>query len=143
MLSSATKPEILVFPMPPTMNEIIYEARANRYQAATTKKQWTNDIAVLAQGKKKFPGKVWMSWIWHIKNLSRDEDNIASARKFICDGLVAAGIIQDDNCRIIQTPVHHWHIHDDEDSVEVGISDRPDFLFEWMELNKELIMSQI
>lgn len=138
-----TKPEIFTFPMPPTMNEIIREARASIYKSAATKERWTNDIAALAHGKRKFPGKVWMSWIWHIKNLSRDEDNIASARKFICDGLVCAGIIKDDNCRIIQTPVMHWHVQDVEDFVEVGVSDRPDFIFEWMEINREQILRQI
>jgi hypothetical protein len=143
MLSSSTKPVIFTFPLPPTMNEIIDEARKNKYESSKTKKKWTDDIAMLAHGGKIFPSKVWMNWIWHIENLDRDEDNIASARKFICDGLVQAGIIKDDSCRIIQTPVNHWHIHDVEDFVEVGISDRPDFVFEWMEVNREKVMGQI
>ncbi len=142
MLSVTTEPTVFTFPLPPTMNSIVNEARKNKYESSKTKKQWTDDIAILAHGGKTFPGKVWINWIWHIKNLDRDEDNIASARKFICDGLVQAGIIKDDSCRIIQTPVVHWHIHDVEDFVEVGISDHPDFIFEWMDLAKDKVMSQ-
>lgn len=137
-----TQPEVFSFELPPTMNEIIRVARSNKYASAKLKKHWTAQAAAEATGKRRFKGKVWMTWLWHIKNLSRDEDNLASARKFLCDGLVGAGVIKNDNCRIIMTPVIHWHFPASEDSVEAWIDDSPHFLYELMEQNREAVFSQ-
>jgi hypothetical protein len=139
----ASLPETIWFLLPPTMNEIIEKARRSRYQSANLKKYWTEQAYSAAIGHRQFKGKVWMSWVWHVKNLSRDEDNIASARKFICDGLVQAGIIEDDSLRIIQSPVIHWHIKDVEDKVMCAIADSPHFLFDYMELNRSQCLEQI
>lgn len=136
-------PETIWFPLPPTMNEIIREARASRYKSAKMKKDWTAEAYSAAIGHRQFTGKVWMAWVWHIKNLDRDEDNLASARKFLCDGLVQAGIIKDDSCYVIQTPVIHWHVKDAEDKVMCAIASSPDFLFDWMELNRHQCLTQV
>lgn len=139
---SDNQPEIIWFSLPPTMNDIIKVARTCRYQSASLKKQWTTEAYNSALGHRQFQDKVWIAWVWHIKNLSRDEDNLASARKFICDGLVQAGIIKNDNCRIIQTPVVHWHVKDTEDKVMCAIADNPQFLFDWMEINRTQCLAQ-
>lgn len=136
------EPETIWFPLPPTMNEIIRDARASLYKSAKVKKYWTSEAYKAAIGHRQFAGKVWMSWVWYIKNLDRDEDNLASARKFICDGLVDAGVIENDSCRIIQTPVIHWHIKDKEDKVMCTIASSPDFLFDWMEINRQQCLTQ-
>lgn len=133
----------IIFDLPPTMNDIIKEARTNHYTSNKLKKEWTDISAIACLGKKKFPGKVWTSWEWHFKNLGRDEDNLAASRKFICDGMVQAGIIKSDNCRTIMTPVLHWHYKDDSDWVELTISDRPDFLFASMVERRNEILSQV
>lgn len=95
------------FPLPPCLNEQINIARNNRYGSAKEKEKWTRDIAKLAQEQNQriFPDKVWMQFIYYLKNSRRDPDNVSASRKYILDGLVKAGIIVNDNLQIIQSPI--------------------------------------
>ncbi|MFB2833518.1 hypothetical protein [Floridanema evergladense] len=113
-----------VFPLPPTLNEIIGTARSNIYASAKEKRAWTNRIAVECFGRKPFPDRVWVEFIWKIKNFRRDPDNISAAAKFVMDGLVEGGIIRDDSLKFIMSPVLHWY-EKGEDLVEIHIADRP------------------
>ncbi|MGA9377839.1 MAG: hypothetical protein WBV73_03465 [Phormidium sp.] len=113
-----------VFPLPPTLNEIIGTARSNVYASAKEKRAWTNRIAVECFGRKQFPDRVWIEFIWKIKNFRRDPDNISAAAKFVMDGLVEGGIIQDDSLKFIMSPVLHWY-EKGEDLVEIHIADHP------------------
>lgn len=113
-----------VFPLPPTLNEIIGTARTNVYASAKEKRAWTNRIAVECFGRKHFPDQVWIEFVWKIKNFRRDPDNISAAAKFVMDGLVEGGIIQDDSLKFIMSPVLHWY-EKGEDLVEIHIADHP------------------
>jgi Holliday junction resolvase RusA-like endonuclease len=113
-----------VFPLPPTLNEIIGTARSNVYASAKEKRAWTNRIAVECFGRKQFPDRVWVEFIWKIKNFRRDPDNISAAAKFVMDGLVEGGIIQDDSLKFIMSPVLHWY-EKGEDLVQINIADHP------------------
>ncbi len=116
--------EKYIFPLPPTLNEIIGTARSNIYASAKEKKIWTNQIAVKCFGRKNFPDKVWVEFVWKIKNFRRDPDNISAAAKFVMDGLVEGGIIRDDSLKYIMSPVLHWY-EKGNDLVEIRIADRP------------------
>ncbi|MFB2938682.1 hypothetical protein ACE1B6_25810 [Aerosakkonemataceae cyanobacterium BLCC-F154] len=113
-----------VFPLPPTLNEIIGTARTNVYASAKEKRAWTNRIAVECFGRRQFPDRVWIEFIWKIKNFRRDPDNISAAAKFVMDGLVEGGIIQDDSLKFIMSPVLHWY-EKGEDLVEIHLADHP------------------
>jgi Holliday junction resolvase RusA-like endonuclease len=116
--------EKFVFPLPPTLNEIISTARSNIYASAKEKRAWTNTIAVECFGRKQFPDRVWIEFVWKIKNFRRDPDNISAAAKFVMDGLVEGGIIQDDSLKFIMSPVLHWY-KKGEDVVEIRVADHP------------------
>jgi hypothetical protein len=60
-----------------------------------------------------------------VKNLARDNNNIAAATKYIDDGLVEAGVIADDSLKYIQSPVCHWYVQSSEDMVTVRIANTP------------------
>jgi hypothetical protein len=60
-----------------------------------------------------------------VKNLARDNNNIAAATKYIDDGLVEAGVIADDSLKYIQSPVCHWYVKSSEDMVTVRIASAP------------------
>ncbi len=60
-----------------------------------------------------------------MKNLARDNNNIAAATKYIDDGLVEAGVIADDSLKYIQSPVCHWYVQSNEDTVTVRIANAP------------------
>lgn len=109
-------------PLPPTLNEQIDIARANRYKSAEIKKRWTNAIATECACIPSFPGKVWLSFEWQVKTLARDCDNISAAAKYLLDGMVLAGVIRKDNLTIIQSPVIHYYVKG-RDLVTVTITD--------------------
>jgi hypothetical protein len=60
-----------------------------------------------------------------VKNLARDNNNIAAATKYIDDGLVEAGVIADDSLKYIQSPVCHWYVKSSEDMVTVRVANVP------------------
>jgi hypothetical protein len=107
--------EPLVFMMtvlPPTLNDIIASARTHRGGNAALKKKWTAEVASVAEGYPAWDGDAYLEWVWFVKNRARDQDNICAAQKYILDGLVAAGVLLDDNLKVIKTPVlHHVVIH--------------------------------
>lgn len=100
----------LEFPLPPTLNEQINLARTHWSKSAKIKKNWTNKIAAIAlqQQAPAFPGKVWINFTWYV-TLASDQDNVAAAAKYLCDGLVTAGVLKKDNLTIIQSPVLHCY----------------------------------
>lgn len=84
--------------------------RANRFYAARQKKEWDKSVksAVEPLGVK-FECPVWLAFNWQTKTRANDPDNLAASAKYIMDGLVEAGVIQNDNLTVIQSPiVHHY-----------------------------------
>jgi DNA (cytosine-5)-methyltransferase 1 len=117
--------ETFEFPLPPTLNEMIRTARGGWQASAKEKREWTELIASSCKGAYQFEGKIWLEYVWRMKNLARDNNNIAAATKYIDDGLVEAGVIADDSLKYIQSPVCHWYVQSSEDMVTVRIADVP------------------
>lgn len=107
--------------LPPTLNDIIGIARTSRHGSASLKKRWTARIEKYCEGCPTFYGKVYLEFVWKIRNFSRDADNVAAAAKYIMDGMVEAGVIKDDSLRYIESPVIHWYNRADSDGVDVHI----------------------
>ena len=61
------------------------------------KKRETSRAASAARGVAPFKKPVRVSFLWVEKDKRRDLDNIAFAKKFILDGLVSAGVLENDN----------------------------------------------
>jgi hypothetical protein len=115
-------------PLPPTLNDQIREARDNKFKSASLKKKWNHFIAILAIEQKipRFTGEIWLHYEWIIKNFSRDPDNTSAGAKYVNDGLKHAGIIVEDNLKIIRGYDHSF-ARGDEDKLVLTISDRPIF----------------
>ena len=111
-------------PLPPTLNEIVREARGHWSKGAKQKKYWTHKISLICFGLPKFPDRVWLSFDWLVKTRALDPDNISASAKFICDGMTEAGVIAKDSLMIIQSPVVHNYAKGN-DEVVVTVSDRP------------------
>lgn len=80
-----------------TLNEYIDAERTNKYKAAKIKNYETYCVKMMTLKKlKKINKKVDIKFIWHEKNRNRDPDNIAFAKKFILDGIVNAGVLDND-----------------------------------------------
>ena len=64
---------------------------------------------------------------WYEKNGKRDIDGIAAGgTKFICDGLVMAGIIKDDSQKYVKSINHRFEIDRKNPTIEVNIEPRID-----------------
>lgn len=116
--------------LPPTLNEIIGSARKNRFASAALKKKWTAMIATAAreQGAKPIKGEVYLEYVWRVKNRRRDQDNITAAQKYILDGLVTAGILEEDNLKIVRSPVIHHVVISDHDGFSIIMRNESAFL---------------
>ena len=88
----------LDFPLP-TLNEMIRTARGNKYAAAAQKKKYTGLVAteIMVQTERPHFDAISLDITWIETKKKRDPDNVFAAVKFILDGIVAAGIIKDDD----------------------------------------------
>ena len=86
----------------PGQNDMTQANRSHRYAGSSQKKKWTTvvHLAALAAGIKPV-GRCRIRYRWYEPNRRRDLDNIRSGSKFILDGLVVAGVLEDDGWRVI------------------------------------------
>ena len=85
----------------PSLNDYINLCRANRYQSADFKRQIEKDIGYYLKPLKHFKKPVIIHFVWIEKDMRRDADNIAFAKKFILDAMVKSRKIQDDSRRYV------------------------------------------
>lgn len=106
----------------PTLNEYIDCERGSTIAAATMKKKCTEQVKeqCVSQHIQPVNGKVDLLFEWH-SSTRHDPDNVAFAKKFILDGLQAAGVLENDNRKFIGTMADEI-IQDDEDYVILHIT---------------------
>ncbi len=87
----------------PGFNDYAAAERANRYAAAEMKRRQTEraGVAAVEQGMPRFTEPVLITFTWVERDRRRDMDNVCFAKKFILDGLVRAGVIEDDKPRYV------------------------------------------
>lgn len=85
----------------PSMNEYIRVCRRNRYESAEYKMKLEEDIGIYLKPLKRFKKPVLVHFTWHEKDMRRDADNIAFAKKFILDAMVKKGILHDDSRKYV------------------------------------------
>jgi Holliday junction resolvase RusA-like endonuclease len=93
----------------PGMNEIIDEARTNKYSSNGLKRVMEDDItiAMLMHKAKPVHGRVIVSVWWYEPDARRDPDNIHAGIKFILDAMVSNGLIDGDGQKHIAGIIHH------------------------------------
>ena len=106
----------------PTLNEYIDCERGSTIAAAAMKKKCTEQVKeqCLSQQIQPVNGKADLLFEWH-SSTRHDPDNVAFAKKFILDGLQAAGVLENDNRKFIGTTADEI-IQDDEDYVILHIT---------------------
>lgn len=92
------------------LNNYINAERTNRFKAAKIKKKQTELVAAeirkamlggLEFKRENFP--LDFEFHWFMKNKRKDKDNIVFAKKFIFDGMIASGLIENDGWKEIGT----------------------------------------
>jgi Holliday junction resolvase RusA-like endonuclease len=82
------------------LNTYINAERTNRFIGAQLKRKETERVALETRAAKVPPVSrypVTISFRWFSKDARKDIDNVAFAKKFILDGLVLAGVLQEDS----------------------------------------------
>lgn len=107
-----------------TLNEYIAANNINRYESAKIKREETERVVLECynlRGVKpsKYPLKV--TFHWYCPNRKSDPDNIAFAKKFILDGLVEAGMLQNDGWKQIASLSDFFHIDKANPRVSVSL----------------------
>lgn len=80
----------------PTLNDHDKANRSNRFVGAKMKKEATDLVAWQLINKPKITEPCYISFHWHYSS-RHDFDNIRMGTKYILDGMVKAGILEDDN----------------------------------------------
>jgi len=108
----------------PGLNEIIENSKTHWAKYAEEKKSLTETVAWLAkeQIKNKY-SKIDLTFIWFCKNKRRDKDNIIAGQKFVIDGLVEAGVIENDGWNEIGNIIHYFEIDKKNPRVEIIIEE--------------------
>ena len=112
------------FPKPPNLNKQLNTARTNKFAAASSKKAWTNKCmkACEAQGIIEFLQPVFIMPTVTYSTATSDVDNMVTCLKPILDGMVKAGVLEDDNvkfvlprmyCRFIKTKRNDQYVQID------------------------------
>jgi hypothetical protein len=86
----------IVYGEPTSFNDYINAERTNRYIAAKIKKEETAEAAACASSLPKITGKNFYTFHWFTETERKDPDSCSIGMKCIFDGLVAAGIIEND-----------------------------------------------
>ena len=85
----------------PSLNEYISCCRANKYAAASLKKETEEDISYFINQMPVYTKPIIVHFTWH-DNTRRDYDNIAFAKKFILDAMQKCGKIPNDNRKYVK-----------------------------------------
>ena len=109
----------------PTLNDIIYNARANRYGSNKKKQKWDELVAWSCKASKltKLGAKADFTFTWYMKDRRKDKDNIMAGQKFIFDGLQKAGILENDGWNEIGNISHRFEVDKKNPRVEVEIKE--------------------
>jgi hypothetical protein len=106
----------------PGTNEMENWARSNRYGAAAKRKIWKKHV-VNSIGKVPKFNRVWLDITYYDPNRRRDPDNQAGAKKYILDGIVAAGLISNDGHKQVAGWTERFRFDKDNPGVEVMVSE--------------------
>lgn len=98
----------------PGLNEVTAANRRNRYAGARQKRAMTAAVVQAARDCPRLSGRYVWTFTWHCTDKRRDPDNIASACKFVFDGLQAAGVLDNDGWAQVAEIRHRFELAEDE-----------------------------
>lgn len=84
----------------PGLNDYVNICRKNKYAGAVHKKEIQQSI-MWCLPKCRAAAPVYIRFIWHEKNMRRDKDNVAFAKKYILDAMQTKGILPNDSNKYI------------------------------------------
>jgi|SRR6056297_2387254 len=117
-----TENKLIVPGVMPGMNEIIDQNKIHWSNYHEIKKDYDDIVSFYAQQQGiKFFEKVKLNITYYMKNKKKDPDNLCAAKKFILDGLVKAGVLEDDNWDIVKEFNETWEVDRENPRVEIEL----------------------
>ncbi len=113
-----------------SLNEYISAERTSKFKAAAIKREETDAVTLIAKTSGVFlrfeePPFLWR-YRWLSKNRRKDPSNIcAHAVKVIEDGLVKAGVVENDGWRQVAEIRHEFVVSGGDIGVVVTLETRP------------------
>ena len=104
----------------PSMNEIIAASKKHWAQYSNMKKENTEAVAWVAKGQE-LHRRVIVECTWYCGNKRKDPDNVQAGVKFVLDGLVEAGVLENDGWQQVAGIVHRFEIDRDNPRVEIHL----------------------
>jgi len=102
-----------------TLNEYIDRERSNKYAAASIKEEETERVQWEMKQYKPLPlVPLFFEFHWYRKNRRTDPGNIGFSIKFIMDGMVKEGILENDGWKQIKGFSHHFYVDKENPRVE-------------------------
>ena len=107
----------------PGLNEVLASAKSHYGAYSSMKRKVTLSVATQARADRLKPiqGKAIIEFHWYEPNKRRDPDNIRHGAKYILDGLVEAGVLQDDGQKYISGFTDYFRVDKSNPRVEVVI----------------------
>jgi Holliday junction resolvase RusA-like endonuclease len=108
----------------PTLNEIISASKRHHMQYSNLKGIYTNLVCrhAQAQNTPKFE-RINVVITWYCKDKRKDKDNIATGQKFIFDGLVKAGVLDNDGWSQIGDVTHKFEVDKHKPRIEIKLTE--------------------
>lgn len=108
----------------PSLNEHDNANRANRYGGASMKKRATGQCSLyvkkaINEGFKVERQPMDLKFTWYAKDRRKDKDNIAFAVKYIFDGMVDAGLIENDGWKQVGNWENEFEVDKGNPRVEI------------------------
>lgn len=86
------------------------------------KARWTDAVAWAAKAAKIRPlKKALFRFSWHEAHRRRDPDNIIAGTKFVLDGLVKVGVLENDGWSQVLLMEHAFYVRPESLGVEVTL----------------------
>ena len=119
------KTDLIVIPGElPDLNQIISASKDRWGSYSSLKKANTQRVAFCTkQATKRKYKRIDLEITWYCKDKRKDKDDITAGTKFILDGLVEAGIIQNDGWANVGEIRHKFDVDELEPRIEVRITE--------------------
>jgi len=106
----------------PTMNTIINKSKTHWSNYKRMKDNYDAIVQYYAEQQRiKFFESTVLNITYYRKDKRTDPDNIAAAKKFIIDGLVSAGVLEDDGWAVVKGFNETWEVDRENPRVEIEL----------------------
>lgn len=107
------------------LNRFISANRANKFMGAKIKEEETMRVAQECMVQRipaveKYP--VQIAFAWYTRTNKKDIDNVGFAKKFVLDGLVHGGVLENDDRKHVARFVEEFHVDMHSPRVDVTIT---------------------